>query len=177
MNEKSPAGMSVHSISTDWNTPTKYIDLIYKMFDIVELDPCSNADSIVGAKKEIVLPDDGLKADWDYKTIFVNPPYGRDFERQTTIKDWIAKCNEAYEKYSSEILLLVPVATNTSHWKEFVFHKASAICFLYDTRLKFRINGSEDNKGCPTACAMIYYGKNKDKFYKIFGEVGCVLSE
>ena len=38
MNEKSPAGMSIHSVSTDWNTPTKYIDLVYKMFDVVELE-------------------------------------------------------------------------------------------------------------------------------------------
>ena len=176
MNSKSPAGMSIHSISTDWNTPTKYIELIYKMFDKIEFDPCSNNDSIVNAEKEIILPDDGLKKEWNYKTIFVNPPFGRDFERKTTIKDWIAKCYEANQKYSSEVLLLIPVATNTSHWKEYIFNKASAICFLYDTRLKFRINGSEDNKGCPTACAMIYYGQNKEKFYDIFNEVGCVLS-
>lgn len=174
MNSKSPAGMSIHSVSTAWNTPTKYINLIYKMFDVVEFDPCSNEDSIVNANKEILLPEDGLQVDWNYKTIFVNPPFGRDFERKTTIKDWIAKCYEAYEQYGSEVLLLAPVATNTSHWKEYVFNKASSICFLYDTRLKFRINGSENNKGCPTACAMIYYGKNKDRFYEIFRDVGYV---
>lgn len=169
--------MSIHSVSTDWNTPTKYIKLIYKMFDKVEFDPCSNKDSIVNAEKEIILPDDGLKQKWSYKTIFVNPPFGRNFERKTTIKDWIEKCYEANKKYGAEVLLLVPVATNTSHWKEFIFGKASAICFLYDTRLKFRINGSEDNKGCPTACAMIYYGTNMEKFYKIFSGVGYVMSK
>mgnify|MGYP006972984471 CR=1 FL=1 len=59
------------------------------MFDKVEFDPCSNKDSIVNAGIEIILPDDGLKQKWSYKTIFVNPPFGRDFERKTTIKDWI----------------------------------------------------------------------------------------
>lgn len=147
------------------------------MFDKVEFDPCSNKDSIVNAGIEIILPDDGLKRKWSYKTIFVNPPFGRDFERKTTIKDWILKCYEANEKYDAEVLLLIPVATNTSHWKEFIFGKASAICFLYDTRLKFRINGNEDNKGCPMACAMIYYGENIEKFYKIFSSVGYVMSK
>lgn len=169
--------MSIHSGSMDWNTPTKYIKLVYKMFDKVEIDPCSNKDSIVNAENEIILPSDGLNIEWDYKTIFVNPPFGRDFERKTTIKNWIAKCYEANKKYDAEVLLLVPVATNTSHWKEYIFGKASAICFLYDTRLKFRINGNEDNKGCPTACAMIYYGANIEKFYEIFGSVGYVLSK
>ena len=60
MNSKSPAGMSIHSISTDWNTPTKYIELIYKMFDKVEFEPCSNNNSIVNAENEIILPNDGL---------------------------------------------------------------------------------------------------------------------
>lgn len=168
--------MSVHSSTTDWNTPTKYIKLIYKMFDKIEFDPCSNKDSIVNAETEIILPNDGLKQKWSYKTIFVNPPFGRDFKRKTSIKDWIAKCYESYKKYNSEILLLIPVATNTSHWKEFVFGKAS-ICFLYDTRLKFRINGSEKNKGCPTACAMIYYGDNIKKFEKVFSDFGYIINK
>ena len=52
MNSKSPAGMSIHSISTDWNTPIKYIELIYRMFDKVEFDPCSNNNSIVNAERK-----------------------------------------------------------------------------------------------------------------------------
>ena len=175
MNSKSPAGMSIHSISTDWNTPTKYIELIHKMFNVVEFDPCSNSDSIVKARREIILPNDGLKEEWNYRTIFVNPPFGRDFERKTTIKDWIAKCYEANQKYNSEVLLLIPVATNTSHWKEYIFNKASAICFLYDTRLRFLINGSEEHKGAPMACCLIYWGNEISKFTEHFAQYGAVV--
>lgn len=175
MNKNSPAGMSVHSNSTDWNTPKKYIDAVYKVLEIIDLDPCSNNTSIVNANNEFILPVDGLKEEWDYKTIFVNPPYGRDYDRKTTIKDWIKKCYESNKKYNSEILLLIPVATNTTHWKEYIFGKASGICFLADTRLKFRINGSEDNKGCPTACAMIYFGSNYKKFNEVFSNYGYVI--
>ncbi len=63
----------------------------------------------------------------------------------------------------------------TNHWKNFVFGKATAICFLYDTRLKFLINGSINNKGAPMACAIVYWGKDIDKFYNIFTKFGAVV--
>lgn len=53
--------MNVHSNSTDWNTPIKYAEAIHKMFDPLELDPCSNAGSIINAKTRFLLPQDGLK--------------------------------------------------------------------------------------------------------------------
>lgn len=173
MNKNSPAGMSIHSNSTDWNTPVKYAEVIHKMFNPLELDPCSNAGSIIKAKTRFLLPQDGLKETWNYKTVFVNPPYGRDIESKTSIYNWFEKSYHSYLEYGAEILMLVPVATNTKHWKDYVFGKA-AICFLKDTRLKFRINGSENNKGCPTACAMIYYGNNYARFVKIFSDYGYI---
>lgn len=71
--------------------------------------------------------------------------------------------------------MLIPVATNTSYWKDYIYNKATAVCFLYDTRLKFRINGNENNKGCPMACCIVYYGNDYNKFYNIFNEVGFVV--
>jgi len=171
------AGRSVHSQSQTWCTPPKYVDAVRKMFDgIVSLDPCSNKDSIVNAQTEYILPEnDGLKESWNYPTIYVNPPYGADYERGTTIKDWIGKCEDAYATYNSEVLALIPVATNTAHWKKYVFGKAAGICFLYDTRLKFLVNGSTDNKGAPMACAIVYWGNNYDKFCEIFSQFGATV--
>ena len=71
--------------------------------------------------------------------------------------------------------MLIPVATNTKHWKEFIFGKANAICFLNDTRLKFRINGSEDNKGANIACCIVYYGNNYEWFKKVFVNSGNIV--
>ena len=171
------AGRSVHSQSQTWCTPPKYVDAVRMMFDgIVSLDPCSNKDSIVNAQTEYILPEnDGLKESWNYPTIYVNPPYGADYERGTTIKDWIGKCEDAYATYNSEVLALIPVATNTAHWKKYVFGKAAGICFLYDTRLKFLVNGSTDNKGAPMACAIVYWGNNYDKFCEIFSQFGATV--
>jgi hypothetical protein len=158
----------------DWNTPWKYMDAVKRTFLRIDLDPCSNSGSIVPAGRKIVLPENGLLVDWwTYENIYVNPPYGRS-EDKTTIYDWLSKCYDASQKGGRNVISLIPVATNTKHWKEFVF-KADVICFLNDTRLKFRMNGNEVNKGSSIACAMIYWGNNSDRFIEVFNEFGnCV---
>lgn len=163
-------------LSKSWCTPEKYLKIIRCFFDNdIQLDPCSNEESIVMAKKEIKLPEDGLSLEWNYETIYVNPPYGRDYERKTSIKDWIKKCCDSHFIYNSEVLALIPVATNTSHWKNYIFEKACAICFLSDTRVKFIINGSDDNKGAPMACCIVYWGKYKERFKEVFNSLGSVI--
>jgi len=171
------AGRTVNSQSQRWGTPKKYVDAIKKFFGgSIALDPCSNEHSIVNAETEFMLPkNDGLVEEWDYPTIYMNPPYGADRERGTTIKNWLAKCALAHRKYHSEILALVPVATNTAHWKQSVFGTAKAVCFLYDTRLKFLENGNAGGKGAPMACAMIYWGEYFRNFYNVFIEYGAVV--
>ena len=162
--------------SQTWGTPKKYCDLIRNFFGgKISLDPCSNPYSIVGADKEFSLPVDGLEQDWNYPTIYVNPPYGSDKSRGTTIKNWLAKISSSHESHGSEIIALIPVATNTGHWKNYVFGKASGVCFLYDTRLRFLENGLESGSGAPMACCLVYWGSDYPKFYNIFIDYGAVL--
>ena len=171
------AGRTVNTKSQDWNTPPKYVDAIRKFFGgSIALDPCSNEHSIVHADTEIMLPDeDGLLLDWErYPTVFVNPPYGRDRDRGTSISDWLRKCAESRD-LGCDIIALVPVATNTNHWKKWVFGRAEAVCFLYDTRLKFLENGVESKKGAPMACALVYWGVVPEKFIQDFSQFGATI--
>ena len=171
------AGRKVITSNKDWCTPKRYVDAVKAVFGgDIELDPCSSVNSIVDAKVEFLLPKkDGLAEKWDYKTIYVNPPYGKDKDRRTSIRDWFKKIAETHRLYDNEIIALVPVATNTSHWKKYVYPVASSICFLYDTRLKFIIDGTDDNKGAPMSCCAIYYGDKQKKFMEVFSEFGAVI--
>ena len=171
------AGRKVNTLSQSWCTPPKYVNAIKKFwYGSIDLDPCSNSYSIVHAKTEFKLPEiDGLRQEWNYSTIYVNPPYGADRERGTTIKDWLAKCSLSYQKYQIEIIALIPVAPNTTHWKKYIFGQASSICFLYDTRLRFLVNGEDGGKGAPMACCLIYWGKNTARFFQRFIEYGAVV--
>ena len=171
------AGRRGVPLSVDWCTPPKYVSAIVDMLGEIHLDPCSNSHSIVPAKIRYSLPFiDGLKQSWDYPTIFCNPPYGADRRMGTTIKHWVQKCSDASKDHRSEVLALIPVATNTRHWKDSIFGHAQGVCFLYDTRLKFLIEGSTENKGAPMACCIVYWGKHIQKFYCIFEKFGAVVA-
>lgn len=171
------AGRHVNTLSQSWGTPPKYVNAIKQFWNgHIGLDPCSNEHSVVHADMEYLLPkNDGLKEEWNSKTIYVNPPYGADRERGTTIKDWLAKCVISHINYGADVIALVPVAPNTGHWKKFVFGQADAICFLYDTRLRFLENGKNVGKGAPMACCLIYWGKYKEHFMEHFLEYGATV--
>lgn len=171
------AGRKVNTFSQSWCTPPKYISAIKSFWNgEIDLDPCSNEYSMVGAKTEFILPEtDGLMEEWNFRTIYVNPPYGVDRFRGTTIKNWLAKCALTHTEYNSEIIALIPVATNTSHWKKYIFGAADALCFLADTRLKFYVNGIEHEKGAPMACCLIYWGNEIKRFINHFMQYGAAI--
>lgn len=172
------AGRKVVGQSQDWGTPKKYVDAVREFFGgAIDLDPCSNRYSIVNARVEYCLPEhDGLRESWDFPTIYVNPPYGIDREHGRTVKDWLRRCEEAHRLHRSEVIALVPVATNTGHWKKYVYGKATAICFLFDTRLRFLVNGKDVGKGAPMSCAMIYWGTAFERFSQVFMRFGAVVN-
>jgi len=171
------AGRKIISQSVHWCTPVKYVNAVKRVFKgSISLDPCSNIWSIVKAETEYIYPEkDGLKETWNYPTIYVNPPYGTNQLNGTSIKNWLYRCLKAYETFGSEVIALIPVATNTGHWKNYIWGKASAICFLYDTRLKFLVQGVDGGKGAPMACAMIYWNGNIDVFQEVFLPHGAVV--
>lgn len=163
-------------LSQHWGTPEKYVRAVRRVLGEIDLDPCSNEFSVVRAKVEYRLPrHDGLHESWHFNRIYVNPPYGSDKSRGTRIRDWLARCHESHERHGSEVLALVPVATNTGHWKQHVFSAAAGVAFLYDTRLKFLVNGQAIGKGAPMSCAMIYWGARFSRFQEVFLEFGAVV--
>lgn len=152
------AGRSVITQSQSWNTPPDIVEIVKSALGgVIELDPCSNEFSVVGAVRAMTETDDGLTADWrDAKTVFVNPPYGRG------ISDWLEKCAKCSDEQS--VIALVPVAVNTGHWKKWIFPFANCVAFLNDTRPKFWHEGKALNKGAPMACCLVHWGKNAEIF-------------
>lgn len=169
------AGRKSVSMSKDWCSPPELVEAArVALGGVIHLDPCSNEFSSVRALTAYQLPTDGLASDWGFPTIFVNPPYGYDSARGTRILNWFEKISNAAQA-GSEIVVLAPVATNTAHWKKFVFPEASAVCFLAAPRLRFYLAGREDPKGAPMACAVIYYGPHTERFSRAFKEHGFVI--
>lgn len=171
------SGRQAISNVKNWNTPVEYVEKIREFFNgVIDLDPCGNEHSVVGAGVEYHLPTDGLKESWNFPRIYVNPPYGVDKERKTSIRDWLWKCSSAFLDHRSEIIALIPVAPNTRHWQQNIFLHASSVCFLKVPRLKFLMTGGEVTRGAPMACCLVYWGHQKERFAEIFSSFGKVVS-
>lgn len=158
--------------SKEWSTPAEIVLSAWVCLRGIELDPCSNEFSVVPATVVYALPEhDGLVESWDYRSIYCNPPYGSDKMRGTRIRDWLLRCRDA-ARAGSEVIALVPVATNTGHWKESVIGEASEVCFFHEPRLKFIIDGVRSPKGAPMAICAIYWGEHVDRFRACFATHG-----
>jgi hypothetical protein len=131
----------------NWTTPQCIIDIVEKVFGSIELDPCSNPESIVPAARRIWLPKwadwyledhdhlpddvevgDGLAVAWFGATYF-NPPYNAKalhgfMERAVYHAD-----------AGGAAIGLIPSKTDIKAWHAHV-SKAAAIC-LIDGRVKF----------------------------------------
>lgn len=60
-------------LTNTWLTPLSVV----RQLGEFDLDPCAFPNHET-AKKLIILPEDGLKADWGYLRVWLNPPYGRE---------------------------------------------------------------------------------------------------
>lgn len=177
------AGYTATAGNVDWCTPQRIIDVVKKSFASgeIELDPCSNSDSIVGAKVNYILPaNDGLVDSWDFKSIYVNPPYGKSYMHCTTkeilsakefqslkkrgdgivaenwevsdLGDWVGRCSDA-AGCGSEVIALIPATVDTKTWQNLVFPFANAICFI---RGRVKFNGAPAS--APMPVCLVYWG-------------------
>ncbi len=148
------------SETSEWYTPPAIIERVAAVLGTIDLDPCSNEGKSVPAETCLTAEDDGLSQRWA-GTVYMNPPYGRE------IVPWAEKlCDEYARGNVSEAIALVPARVDTEWFRLF---RDFPICFL-DGRLKF--SGHENSAPFPSA--VIYLGKDIDKFDTAFGDIGDV---
>lgn len=180
MGHPSQAGYLPGLLNHSWCTPEWILKICREALGVeqFDLDPCSNPTSVVNAKTEFRLPErNGLLESWDeYDTIFVNPPYGVAHVHKTTLLEYEgvwSECPEKDEYYtssidqwidkcaatSSRIIALIPVTPETRAWRESIWDRATAICFL-NKRAKFidPKTGELCTQGFPKPQALIYWG-------------------
>jgi hypothetical protein len=148
----------------DWCTPHRIIDAVREAFHgPIGLDPCSNAESIVGARVEYRLPEhDGLVEPWHQSTIYVNPPYGRGIDR------WMARCLDAARSGGSEVIALLPATPDTKAWHDYV-EQAQAVCFVHG-----RITFLGAPSAAPNPSALVYWGPCWLRFARALRPTGSI---
>lgn len=144
-----------------WNTPEDVLVALAELWpEGIDLDPCSNDGSIVGARVAYTKADDGLTRPW-LGRVYVNPPYGRG------ILAWLERALIASND-GAEVVLLVPARVDTVWWHTFAA-RAEGVCF-WRGRLTFR--GAPDPAPFPSA--ILYYGSDAPRFRRVFSSRGLV---
>lgn len=165
---------SVHfsSKSAEHYTPPKIIRLCLDFWQCeqIDLDPCSNSKTEPNfpAYQVFTQEDDGLQQSWDAKTLFMNPPYGREIEF------WVRKLVEEYELgYVKEAITLVPGRIDTGWFHLMTGYTA---CFVRG-RLKFTGPGNPAGNPAPFPSVLFYLGPDNYRFSQHFSSLGSIWRE
>ncbi len=166
----SPGGQTKGGGSQHWCTPPDIVGLTQKVFDtsMIDLDPFSNPNSVVGAKHEWWGPPHdtcGFSHSWEAvaNTVFFNPPWNRS-------GDAVRKADEEWSGSGGdiEIIGLIPCSMNAKHWP--LVERAPARCYL-NRRPSFMVDG-KIKRGNPKDVAIVYWGSRPYRFADVFSEVG-----
>lgn len=159
-----PPAKSVHRC-----TPQPVLDLVYEVLGApVGIDPCSNPRSIVQARRNVMLPEDGLQVSWhEYETGFVNPPFGKVEEPR-----WIQKAIQE-AALGWEGILLLPSKTGAP-WFEPLYQNSPCICLWGTPELDVegRIWFHEEDAGATFNTEIVYLGPRYERFARVFSRAG-----
>lgn len=129
--------------TTTWLTPPHVIHALGSF----DLDPCA-ADGWPTARRHIILPEDGLTAEWSGR-VWLNPPYGNEAWA------WLSKLAE-----HGQGTALIFARTETAGFVSEVWSKATAVLFLHG-RLHFHYpdgTRARANSGAPSV--LVAYGQD-----------------
>lgn len=111
---RTSAPIRSENTTVTWLTPPHVIAALGPF----DLDPCGHPLSDTAARR-IVLPEDGLAAEW-HGRVWLNPPYGAQITR------WLKRMAD----HGSGVALL-PARTEVTSWFcPFVWERATALLFL-----------------------------------------------
>lgn len=140
-----------NSGKVNYTTPKWLIKSLDFTFD---LDPCGCISSPnVMAKETIYPPKDGLSEFWGNKTVFLNPPYGKNNGEN----DFVDKLS----RHKPGGIALLLFKGDSLLWQNIILPKCSGFLLL-DGRLHFNDeNGFPTNGAQPQAVCLISFGFNR----------------
>ena len=147
-----------------WNTPPEFVGDVLKYFGTLDLDPCSNDEDNpnVPAKRVYTEITNGLAHRWTANSVFMNHPYSQSDK-------WIPYAVSQYELgYAKEMILLIKLDVSTKWWRSVSQYSWIAV----NERMKF----GDGTGASPFQSAIIYLGKNLEKFNTMFCKYGTLYA-
>ena len=137
----------------EWATPEEFFEKLDWRFGPFDLDPCADPTNAKCANF-FTEAENGLTKNWEGFTSFINPPYGRGFDK------WIQKSYEESRKEDTRVVMLIPARTDTKYWHNYVM-KADEVYFVKG-RLKF---GDSDNSAPFPSAVVVFDGSNQRQIF------------
>jgi phage N-6-adenine-methyltransferase len=155
-----PVTKSDPATSDDRCTPPNVLACVSSFWPAgIDLDPCSNAWSLVQARRAWTKSDDALAKRWDDHicrggTIWLNPPFSNP-------EPFIARLILAIHDVNGEALLLVRHDSTTAWWQA-IEHHADALCLVRD-RVRFRLAGEDTGAADHATTIAMFTRRTKPK--------------
>lgn len=152
-------------------TPPELVDMIRDFYGgTIDLDPCSNRHSQVGALVQWRKSDDGLSKPWsgriagvELRDRYVNPPYSKP-------RPWLERCTIERAKHpDTNTIALVKCDVSTIWWNLHCWH-ADAIGFV-DKRIPFLHPTRIGRHGAKFPNALVYWGPHAEGFKEFFAPI------
>ncbi len=165
--------------SAEWYTPPKYTEAARLVMGSIELDPasCAAANQIVKADRYYTKEQNGLDQDWQARTLWLNPPYGRTAKMQATRKStiglFIEKLLQSYEQ--GKVHQAIALVTTEVNAKWFYPLWQFPIC-IPDHRVTFLVpHKTANNYKQMFGTCFVYLGPNTQRFIEVFSQFGVVV--
>lgn len=109
----------------EWATPPALFQRVNRVW-LLTVDACATAEN-AKLPRYWTPEQDGLAQSWAGERVWLNPPYSRG-----QLVRWLAKaCEETRDPESGCLVVaLLPVATSTVWWREYVAARAAVITYL-----------------------------------------------
>jgi hypothetical protein len=139
-----------------WLTPREILNALGEF----DLDPCAapSPRPWPTAKRHVELPEDGLLLPW-HGRVWLNPPFSSE-QRHF----FMAKMADHQNG-----IMLIPAATETLPFAEFVWKSASSVCFLFKRPCFCFPSGRQSVKNSGCSMCLVAYGQENDEILRISG--------
>lgn len=161
----------------NFNTPPELIEKISLLDDNgIGLDPCSNDNSMVGARFSFDKASNGLNKSWrGHGLVFMNPPHSMS---PNNIEPWVEKAWTEFMMPSAldealdddQFVALIPAKPDTAWFHDHIAPMPMK-CFLRG-RPKFWLNGEPTPGPGKFASMLVYAGTRPGRFMDVFDGMG-----
>ncbi len=156
--------------SSEWYTPSRYIEAAREVMNGIDLDPasCEVANQTVKAERFYTKAENGFTQPW-FGNVWLNPPYGK-LSNKSMLEVWIRRLIQCYKQGDIKQAVLLATTNIEAPWFSLLWEYP--ICFI-DHEIRF---------GSPTGTrkchlfgtTLTYLGSNEQKFIDVFSKFGTI---